>query len=827
MLGRGEERSGRGREILALSALAIAQPLFDLLSRQSAFFVAHRSTPGDIVAFAAIVWIGIPLVLIQLSRAIGRWAPRAGAATHGAFVLSLIALLVLPYTQRLGLGAAAAIGVALLTAMGGTLALWRWRGLRLPVTVLAILSVAIPFHFLFISPVAKLVRPAATELPEVEVANPVPVVMLILDELPLVSLLDANGGIDEETYPGFAELARRSHWFRNATAVAPLTDFAVPALLAGVRPRDVAPIAAEYPTSLFTLLAGSHTFEVIETQTRLCPAELCGGESPGSATGGKGGGLGALLADAMVVYAHIVTPEPLSARLPSISTAWGGFLDGQSRGATPRGDEGPGKDSVKYHIWASDRSRDFERFFDRLERADQPSLHVFHAMLPHVPWVHLPSGREYWGSLYSASHAPGVAPDTTWTTEGWLVERAWQRHLAQVAYVDTLVARMLERLDATGLGDEALLVVVSDHGFSFRPGQPGRHPTRENVVDIMSVPLFVRLPGQQEGTISDRNVETIDVLPTIVDVLDIDSAATFDGTSAFSTAPERPNKTIAPTPAERLTIEVADLTERDASVARKLEVFAGGLFVLGPHPEILERSTAELPVGAAAAVEARLDQAEHYRDVDPDGPFVPAQVFGRVRHAHAGSGDLTLAVAVNGIVRAVTRSFDERGQERFVALVPEASFRAGDNSVEVFVVETASGSPVLHPATASSAPTYAIDLDPAGRALRLISSDGGVCVLDPNAVQGAWERQGTGFLGWAVDTSGDRSNVVLMVFADGRLVYTTSTGPRPDDRFADAPEGSGFQFTLPAALLETTSDLRLFAVLGERGTELGRLLGSS
>ena len=42
--------------------------------------------------------------------------------------------------------------------------------------------------------------------------------------------------------------------------------------------------------------------------------------------------------------------------------------------------------------------------------------------------------------------------------------------------------------------------------------------TRRNVEDIAPVPLFVKLPGQRRGRVVGRHVETIDVLPTILDV---------------------------------------------------------------------------------------------------------------------------------------------------------------------------------------------------------------------------------------------------------------------------------------------------------------------
>ena len=48
----------------------------------------------------------------------------------------------------------------------------------------------------------------------------------------------------------------------------------------------------------------------------------------------------------------------------------------------------------------------------------------------------------------------------------------------------------------------------------------------------MRVPLFVKLPGQHVGQVSDRNVETIDVLPTVLDVIGAEQLPPFDGCSA-------------------------------------------------------------------------------------------------------------------------------------------------------------------------------------------------------------------------------------------------------------------------------------------------------
>ena len=61
---------------------------------------------------------------------------------------------------------------------------------------------------------------------------------------------------------------------------------------------------------------------------------------------------------------------------------------------------------------------------------------------------------------------------------------------------------------------------------------------------------------------------------------------------------------------------------------------------------------------------------------------------------------LELAVAVNGVVRAVTSSeHPERGSARFSAMLPEGSFRPGRNTVEVFVAKRAEAGLILQRGT--------------------------------------------------------------------------------------------------------------------------------
>ena len=64
-----------------------------------------------------------------------------------------------------------------------------------------------------------------------------PVVLLMFDEFPADLLLGPNGRIDAGRYPAFAELARASYWFPNATTTYDSTTKAIPQILDGRFPR--------------------------------------------------------------------------------------------------------------------------------------------------------------------------------------------------------------------------------------------------------------------------------------------------------------------------------------------------------------------------------------------------------------------------------------------------------------------------------------------------------------------------------------------------------------------------------------------------------------
>ncbi|HEY7561913.1 MAG TPA: sulfatase-like hydrolase/transferase [Gaiellaceae bacterium] len=677
-----------GLHLAGLTALAVAQPLFDLLSRNAEFFAVRGSSRADIVLFAVGVVVLPPLLLLGLEAVAGLWSTRAATVVHLVFAAALVGLLVLQVIRGADVRAALLVAAAAAVGAAGAFLYTRVRPVRMLLSVLAAAPLVFLGLFLLASPVSRLVFADAPEPRLADVPGETPVVMVVFDELPVVSLMDGSGGIDAVRYPNFARLAKAATWYRNTTTVHEWTTGAVPAILTGLRPKpDDLPLYVDHPDNLFTLLGGGYDLHATESQTHLCPAELCDEDRDPLPER-----IGSLLSDLSVVYGHLVLPAGLAADLPSISTEWGDFggdapvallQEGPSRPGT-RPDAYTGRDA---------EVRAFASGIRRGERGDRPGLFFLHSLLPHHPWEYLPDGKSYASTL---SAQPGLV-DERWVGDPELAIQAEQRHLLQVGFADLALGRILDRLEQTGLYDDALVVVAADHGVSFRPHGERRRVNTGNMEDIAFVPFFLKAPGQRSGETVDAHVRTTDVLPTIADVLGIEVPWRTDGRSAVGRAAGAYPDVVVETPGgDQVVGQLDDLVaRRAAALERQVDLFGEGddepgLYGIGPRPELLGRPVDGLSLAAAGGGPTFTSYGD--TDYDPDSPVAPVRIAGRIEGAPAGED---VAIAVNGRIVAVTRSFELGGDVLVSAVVPESAFRPGENGVRVYLVEGAGEDPTL------------------------------------------------------------------------------------------------------------------------------------
>ncbi|MEL7210904.1 MAG: sulfatase-like hydrolase/transferase, partial [Actinomycetota bacterium] len=153
----------------------------------------------------------------------------------------------------------------------------------------------------------------------------------------------------------------------------------------------------------------------------------------------------------------------------------------------------------------------------------RPSLDFLHVLLPHQPFDFTPGGQ-----TYEAPDPPRGVDFGTWFDEG-TAGLGRDRHLWQLELTDRLLLDVIESLRAAGTYDETLLVVTADHGISFLADEPIRAQSTANGPEIAWTPLLVKSPGQDQGRVEEGRVETIDVLPTMAEMLGLELPDPVDG----------------------------------------------------------------------------------------------------------------------------------------------------------------------------------------------------------------------------------------------------------------------------------------------------------
>jgi hypothetical protein len=472
-----------------------------------------------------------------------------------------------------------------------------------------------------------------------ELVESPPVVLVVFDEFSSDTLIGPDGRIDAARYPNFAALARTSTWFRNGYTIYDSTFKAVPAILDARLPKPgTAPDVRSHQPSVFHMMdrLGYDVIKV-ESGTAVCPPRIC----PGARS-----------------------------RRP-------GVLKRLAGGGRP----------ARLHAWIG-----------AIRKRQRPTFYFQHALLPHEPWIYLPSGHQ--------SRPSGNDPiEGINRVEGFhdprLTDHNHLRHLLQVGYTDRQLGLIMRRLRRTGLFERSIFIVVADHGIAFEVGVKERRQVSEtNFEQVAAVPFFVKAPGQTKGRVDDSAVRNVDIVPTLAELLHTKVWWRHDGRSVFSAAARARDRLAVPrrdfsrvisnsrAEFERRRERLRLWRARKYGTGAESELMFGdpwaSAYRIGPHPELIGRRVDRVAAGAAHAEIANLGLTAH---VDPSARILPTRVTGRLPGTAPGAMR-DLAVAVNGRIQAVGRSFHLRGRrtEFFSLLVPESALRPGANDIAVLEV---------------------------------------------------------------------------------------------------------------------------------------------
>jgi len=691
--------------LCVLAAFAVAWPLLGDLAATPEFFLVRDSTPDEVVLVALTPSLVVPLGLCAVEAIAAVFGRTVRKAVHGALIGVLVMAIASPAAHRLPLDSGTALGVAASVGSVFTIAYFALRSVRAFLVVLAPAVLVAPAIFLSHPAVSEFLTEPPVEARQGHVrahparANRVPVVLVVFDELPTSALLDDAGALDAARFPAFAALAGDAVWFRNASTVAGTTRLALPAILTGRYPHDAGWRRAGHE-NLCTLLAATHDVRASESRLPLCPGRT-GGVSVGDGSLRR---IPSLVSDLAVVFRHGLLPDSVPVDMPRADPAGRALLPPRMLAERGNGHE-MGLEEPPRAMHPLHRLIEFSRFVDQFGDGDmeRPTFHYVHTMLPREPLRYLPSGKV-------CATGRSRRPPWRWADDPVELAGQYERYLLQVEFVDRLLGALVARLKTTRRYDESLVIVTADRGVSHRPGDARRAATRTNYCDIMRVPLFVKLPGQQRGRVSDRNVELIDIAPTVADVVGVDVPWVMDGDSAFDEAtPPRSRKRFVRGPGDEV-LDDGDGPVRPEETGRRVVRLGAALhdacedraaddrLPLAPRPTALVRAlvgrrVADVGVVGVSSLQMRLDSGEGFGHVEPSSPFVPCEISGRVSAVHGQRPETWLAIAINGQIAAVTRTFAAAGATaRFMTPVSEVVFREGANVVEVLVIREDPGS---------------------------------------------------------------------------------------------------------------------------------------
>ena len=93
----------------------------------------------------------------------------------------------------------------------------------------------------------------------------------------------------------------------------------------------------------------------------------------------------------------------------------------------------------------------------------------------------------------------------------------------EITFADEQVGRLFDRIEALGQWDDTVIVVTADHGQGLTDGMRNHGWLKHRLLYDWSlhVPMILRVPGEEAGVRVEPLVRTIDVLPTVLEALDV------------------------------------------------------------------------------------------------------------------------------------------------------------------------------------------------------------------------------------------------------------------------------------------------------------------
>ena len=187
------------------------------------------------------------------------------------------------------------------------------------------------------------------------------------------------------------------------------------------------------------------------------------------------------------------------------------------------------------------------RELTRMARRDAPFfLNVFfsttHApFASEYPWYATPEIRSYDGesrfALAGLTDPQEILRRQVEPQTAFELDQLWRLYRACVRQFDAAVAALRATLAALGIDDQTCVVVYADHGTDFFEHGCWGQGNAVRASHSNHVPLLLHDPRRPRAAEDGRGTRTVDLLPTLLELLDLPLPPGLDGRSLFANDP--------------------------------------------------------------------------------------------------------------------------------------------------------------------------------------------------------------------------------------------------------------------------------------------------
>ena len=331
------------------------------------------------------------------------------------------------------------------------------------------------------------------------------VYFLVFDGISLPYLMK-DGQINDELFPNFYRISKEWTWYRNATTNGTSTTTARPMMFSGRYYGDKLNSFKGFGENLFQLLGSALNthffFDIDMLKIEKAPVKQ------------RAFWLNKAL---FISYLNFSIPSPLGNYLGEIVPKSWNF---SWRGETPK--EYLGREQFYYGKKIKEQFYAFTE--ESVSSSDEnEGFFLLWSVISHFPYVFDKNGE-------IAESSENQVFETNMAKED--IEKVEKNYIETLRYVDFLLGSFIEKLKEKNLYQEAIIFVVSDHGVS-RTGS-----SADISQEVFRIPFFLKAPMVKKG-INDRDVQTIDLTPTILDILGAPLCSEYHGQSLLRPYQER------------------------------------------------------------------------------------------------------------------------------------------------------------------------------------------------------------------------------------------------------------------------------------------------